>query len=149
MRKYLAQVRTLADKFTSFEVMRVPRTENEKADILSKLAASGYIALGNICVEFLKIFCIESEVIEAMQVDHEPCSMDDIINYLRSGELPEEKKKARQVTQRSARFSLDGENIYKRLYTHPYLKCLRPSDAAYTLQETHEGICEEHLGAKH
>ncbi|XP_077232437.1 uncharacterized protein LOC143869766 [Tasmannia lanceolata] len=148
MRKYLAQVRTLADKFTTFEVMRVPRMENEKADILSKLAAFWYTALGNICVEFLKKSSIESEVVEVMQVDHEPCWMDDIINYLCNGELPEEKKKARQVTQISARFSLDGENLYKRSYTLPYLKCLRPSDAAYTLQETHEGICGEHLGGK-
>ncbi|XP_077217983.1 uncharacterized protein LOC143852483 [Tasmannia lanceolata] len=124
MGKYLAQVRALADKFTSFEVMRVPRTENEKANILSKLAASEYTALGNICVEFLKKSSIESEVVEVMQIDQEPCWMDDIINYLRSGELPEEKKKARQVTQRSARFSLDGESLYKRWYTLPYLKCL-------------------------
>ncbi|XP_077228495.1 uncharacterized protein LOC143861450 [Tasmannia lanceolata] len=114
MLKYLAQVHQLADKFTSFEIMRVARTENEKADILSKLAASGYTALGNIYMEFLKKSSMGSEVVEIMQVDHEPCWMDGIINYLRGGILPEEKKKARQVVQRSARFSLDGENLYKR-----------------------------------
>ncbi|XP_077232285.1 uncharacterized protein LOC143868277 [Tasmannia lanceolata] len=144
----MAQVSTLADKFTSFEVTHVPRTENGKADILSKLAASGYTALGNIYMEFLKKSSIESEVVEVMQVDHDPCWMDDITNYLRSSELPEEKNKVRQVIQRLAIFSLDGENLYKRLYTLPYLKCLRPGDASYTLQETHEGICGEHLGGK-
>ncbi|XP_077215636.1 uncharacterized protein LOC143850257 [Tasmannia lanceolata] len=97
MRKYLAQVRQLVDKFTSFQIARVPRTENGKANVLSKLAASRYTALGNIYMEFLKKSSIENEVVEVMQVDHEPCWMDDIVNYMRSGNLPEEKRKARQV----------------------------------------------------
>ncbi|XP_077215904.1 uncharacterized protein LOC143850547 [Tasmannia lanceolata] len=45
MVKYLQRVRSLASEFGSFEVIRVPRTENTKADVLSKLAASGYTAL--------------------------------------------------------------------------------------------------------
>ncbi|XP_077228501.1 uncharacterized protein LOC143861456 [Tasmannia lanceolata] len=91
---------------------------------------------------------IENEVPEVMQVEHESYWMDEIIEYLHSGKLPETKKEARKVKQRAARFSLDGESLYKRSYTLPYLKCLRPSNAAYALQETHEGICGEHLGAR-
>ncbi|XP_077248002.1 uncharacterized protein LOC143887722 [Tasmannia lanceolata] len=126
----------------------VPRTKNTKADVLSKLAASGYTALANICMEFLKKSSIENEIVEVMQVDNEPCWMDEIIDYLQSEKLPEGKKEARKVVQRAVRFSLDGENLYKRSYSLPYLKCLRPSDAAYALQETHERICGEHLGGK-
>ncbi|XP_077249103.1 uncharacterized protein LOC143888534 [Tasmannia lanceolata] len=108
MIKYLAKVRCLADKFESFEVVRVPRTENTKADVLSKLAASGYNALGNICMEFLKKSSIENEFVEVMQVDNELCWMDEIIDYLRSGKLPEGKKEAYKVIQRAARFFLDA-----------------------------------------
>ncbi|XP_077222201.1 uncharacterized protein LOC143856047 [Tasmannia lanceolata] len=146
--KYLSKVRQLAGKFKNFEVIRIPRTENTKADVLSKLPASGYTTLESICMEFMKESSIEKEVVEIMQVEHEPCWMDEIVEYLRSGKLPEAKKEARKVIQRAARFSLDGENLYKRSYTLPYLKCLRPSNAAYALQETHEGICGEHLGAR-
>ncbi|XP_077241406.1 uncharacterized protein LOC143881940 [Tasmannia lanceolata] len=149
MIKYLSKVRQLAGKFKNFEVIKIPRTENAKADVLSKLATSGYTTLGSICMEFLKKSSIENEAVEVMQVEHEPCWMDEIIDYLRSGKLPEAKKEARIVTQRAARFSLDGESPYKRSYTIPYLKCLRPSNAVYTLQETHEGICGEHLGARY
>ncbi|XP_077219764.1 uncharacterized protein LOC143853954 [Tasmannia lanceolata] len=148
MIKYLTKVRLLASKFKSFEVIRIPRMENTKADVLSKLAASGYTALGSICMEFLKKSSIDNEAIEIMQVDHEPSWIDEIIDYLRSGKLLKEKNAARKVIQRAARFSLDGENLYKRSCTLPYLKCLRPSDAAYTLQETHEGICGEYLGGQ-
>ncbi|XP_077221986.1 uncharacterized protein LOC143855806 [Tasmannia lanceolata] len=148
MVKYLSKVRRLASKFQSFEVIRIPRTENAKADVLSKLAASGYTTLRSICMEFLQKSSIESEAAEVMQVEHDSCWMDEIIDYLRNGKLPEAKKEARKVIQRAARFSLSDESLYKRSYTLPYLKCLRPGDAAYTLQETHEGICGEHLGGK-
>ncbi|XP_077245991.1 uncharacterized protein LOC143885822 [Tasmannia lanceolata] len=148
MVKYLSKVRQLAGKFKNFEIIKIPRTENAKADVLSKLAASGYTTLGSICMEFLKKSSIENEAVEVMQVEHEPCWMDEIIEYLRSGKLPEAKNEACKVIQRAARFFLDGESLYKRSYTLPYLKCLRPSNAAYTLQETHERICGEHLGGK-
>ncbi|XP_077226453.1 uncharacterized protein LOC143859723 [Tasmannia lanceolata] len=148
MIKYLSKVRQLASKLKSFEVIRIPRTENTKADVLSKLSASGYTTLGSICMEFPQKSSIENEAAEVMQVEHESCWIDEIIEYLRNGKLPEAKKEARKVTQRAARFSLDGESLYKRSYTFPYLKCLRPIDAAYALQETHEGICGEHLGAR-
>ncbi|XP_077229946.1 uncharacterized protein LOC143862924 [Tasmannia lanceolata] len=148
MIKYLSKVRQLASKFKSFEVIKIPRTENTRADVLSKLAASRYTTLGSICMEFLQKSSIENEAAEVMHVEHESCWMDEIIEYLRSGKLLEAKKEARKVAQRAAQFSLDGESLYKRLYTLPYLKCLRPSNAAYVLQETHEGICGEHLGGK-
>ncbi|XP_077246080.1 uncharacterized protein LOC143885934 [Tasmannia lanceolata] len=53
MIKYLSKVRQLASKFKNFEVIRIPRTENAKADVLFKLAAPGYTTLGSICMEFL------------------------------------------------------------------------------------------------
>ncbi|XP_077228280.1 uncharacterized protein LOC143861233 [Tasmannia lanceolata] len=97
MIKYLGRVRSLADKFKSFEVVRVPRTENVKADVLSKLAASGYTALREIRMEFLKRSSIDGQSAVVMQIDDEPCWMDEIIRYLRSGELPGEKKEARKA----------------------------------------------------
>ncbi|XP_077251929.1 uncharacterized protein LOC143891180 [Tasmannia lanceolata] len=133
MIKYLAKVRQLFSRFASFEVIRVPRTENAKADVLSKLAASGYTTLGSIHMEFLQRSSIESKAIEVMQLEDEPCWMDEIMGYLRDARLPEDKKEARKVIQRAARFSFSGDNLYKRSYTLPYLKCLRPSDAAYAL----------------
>ncbi|XP_077219788.1 uncharacterized protein LOC143853978 [Tasmannia lanceolata] len=99
MIKYLSKVRQLASKVKDFEVVRIPRTKNVKADVLSKLAASGYTTLGSICMEFLQKSSIENEAVEVMQVEREPCCMDEIIEYLRSGKLPEVKKEARKVVQ--------------------------------------------------
>ncbi|XP_077249319.1 uncharacterized protein LOC143888805 [Tasmannia lanceolata] len=96
MVKYLAKVHQLSGRFASFEVIRVPRTENTKADVLSKLAASGYTTLGRIRMEFLQRSSIEREAAEIMQVENEPCWMDEIIHYLRDEKLPEDKKEARK-----------------------------------------------------
>ncbi|XP_077229969.1 uncharacterized protein LOC143865817 [Tasmannia lanceolata] len=73
MIKYLSKVRQLAVKFKNFEVIRIPRAENAKADVLSKLVASGYTTLRSICMEFLKKSSIENEAVEVMQVEQEPC----------------------------------------------------------------------------
>ncbi|XP_077242437.1 uncharacterized protein LOC143882944 [Tasmannia lanceolata] len=98
MVKYLAKVHQLSSRFASFEVIRVPRTENAKADVLSKLAASGYTTLGSIRMEFLQRSSIEREAADIMQVKNEPCWMDEIIHYLRDAKLPEDKKEARKAT---------------------------------------------------
>ncbi|XP_077222133.1 uncharacterized protein LOC143855976 [Tasmannia lanceolata] len=93
MIKYLSKVRQLASKFKSFEVARIPRTENAKADMLSKLAASGYTGLGNICMEFLKKSSIDNEAVEIMQVEREPCWMDEITITCVVGSFLKERRK--------------------------------------------------------
>ncbi|XP_077228402.1 uncharacterized protein LOC143861359 [Tasmannia lanceolata] len=55
------------DDFTADYALRIPRTENAKADLLSKLAASGCTTLGSICMEFLRRSSIEGEAAEIMQ----------------------------------------------------------------------------------
>ncbi|XP_077219631.1 uncharacterized protein LOC143853785 [Tasmannia lanceolata] len=149
------------DNFTADYALRFGfRASNNEAEYEALLA--GMSLAIQTSAQRLKAYCdsqldanqiqgnssIESKAAEVMQVENESCWMDEIVEYLRGGKLPEAKKEASKVVQRAARFSLSGENLYKRSYTLPYLKCLWPGDAAYTLQETHEGICGEYLGGK-
>ena len=39
-----------------------------------------------------------------------------------------------------------NNELYKRGFSLPYLKCLSLEEAVYVLQEIHEGICGNHLG---
>ncbi|XP_077222112.1 uncharacterized protein LOC143855952 [Tasmannia lanceolata] len=96
----------------------------------------------------MKKAAIETETEELMQIERESCWMDEIIRYLQDGKLQEDKKEARRIIQRASRFRYDGQNLYKRSYTWPYLKCLHPIDATYSLREVHEGVCGKHLGGK-
>ncbi|KAK8935370.1 hypothetical protein KSP39_PZI013007 [Platanthera zijinensis] len=49
---------------------------------------------------------------------------------------------------RAASFTPIDEELYKRSFAGPYLKCLSERDAEYALCEVHQGVCGEHLGGK-
>ncbi|PKU86555.1 hypothetical protein MA16_Dca020001 [Dendrobium catenatum] len=52
---------------------------------------------------------------------------------------------ATRLRRRVANFTIIGDELYKRAFTGPYLKCLPPSEADYALREVHSGVCGEHL----
>ncbi|GKG15342.1 reverse transcriptase domain-containing protein, partial [Tanacetum coccineum] len=55
MIKYLEKVRTLTNNFRMFSIKQVPRSENKKADALSKIASTSFAHLSNqVLVEELK-----------------------------------------------------------------------------------------------
>jgi len=47
-----------------------------------------------------------------------------------------------------ARFVLIDQDLYRRGYTRPLLKCLTPKQVTYVMKELHEGVCETHYGAQ-
>lgn len=75
-----------------------------------------------------------------MKIDPEPSWMDPIIEYLKSGTLPEDKLEAKKLLYHSSKYCLIEDKLYRRLVSSPLLKCLGPTDSAYALKEVHEGI---------
>ena len=87
--------------------------------------------------------------IEGIDVNHvqsEESWMDPIITYIKSGNLPSNPMEARKVKVRSSRFTILNDELYKKGFSQPYLKCLDPEDAEYVLREIHEGVCGNHSG---
>ena len=41
-----------------------------------------------------------------------------------------------------------NDELYKRGYSQPYLRCIEGEEAKYVLEEVHEGVCGDHMGAK-
>lgn len=74
--------------------------------------------------------------------------MDPILSYIKDGQLPSDPSEAKKVRVRAARFTIVNSKLYKRGFSLPYLKCLDPEDAAYVLQEIHEGVYGNHLGSR-
>ncbi|XP_075670112.1 uncharacterized protein LOC142639860 [Castanea sativa] len=72
--------------------------------------------------------------------------MDPILAYIRDGKLPLNLSVARKFRVRSSRFMILNDELYKRGFSQPYLKCLDSVDAMYVLQEIHEGVCGNHSG---
>ena len=71
-----------------------------------------------------------------------------IASYLKDGVLPDEKKAARKLKVRAARFILIKDVLYKRGFSCPYLRCLGNEEADYVMREIHEGIYGNHSGSR-
>ena len=56
---------------------------------------------------------------------------------------------AKQIKKRAARFMVLNDELYKRGFSQPYLRCVEEEEEAkYVLEEVHGGICGDHMGAK-
>ena len=74
--------------------------------------------------------------------------MDPIWDYLVEGLLPNDPKEASKLRTRSTRFTIHRGALYKRGFFTPVLKCIAGRDTDYVLREVHEGVCENHIGAR-
>ena len=74
--------------------------------------------------------------------------MSLILSYWKDGWLPPNLKKAKKNQKWSARFTLLNDELYKRGFSQPYLRCVEEEEAKYVLEEVHGGVCGDHMGVK-
>ncbi|GKC39727.1 reverse transcriptase domain-containing protein [Tanacetum coccineum] len=129
----------------AFSIKQIPRSENKKADALSKIASTSFAHLSKqVLVEELKEKSI-STVLAVVEEEGDTW-MTPIFKYLMDGTLPAEVKKARVVKRKSWRFSIINGTLYKKSFLGPLLRCVGPLQANYVLREIHEGSCSMHAG---
>ncbi|GKV50051.1 hypothetical protein SLEP1_g56766 [Rubroshorea leprosula] len=107
--RYASVVNRLKSRFASFQIDKIPRADNHRADELSKLASSQDINPQR------------STIVETTP----------LINYLQSGKLPEDLSTAKTIKRRAAHFTLLDNHLYKRAASMPLLRCLTPYEAEY------------------
>ncbi|GJU28264.1 reverse transcriptase domain-containing protein [Tanacetum coccineum] len=102
MIQYLEKVKILSSSFKKFSIKQVPRSENIKADALSKIASTSFGHLTKqVLVEDLKEKSINEAKVLAVVEEEGDTWMTPIYNYLMEETLPEEKEKARVVRRKS------------------------------------------------
>ncbi|KAK9049882.1 hypothetical protein SSX86_031149 [Deinandra increscens subsp. villosa] len=148
MALYLGQVKKLMGEFLTCEVMYVPRSQNKKADALSKLASTAFNHLAKeVRVEVLENPSVPvSEVLE-VQVSQETW-MDALVAYFRDEMLPEDKAEARKVYVNSFQYQFQNNILYRKTFLGPLLRCLTMEEALKVTAEVHSGICGSHAGAR-
>ena len=67
-----------------------------------------------------------------------------VTRYLKDGVLPEDKKKSKLLRLKAARYTLYDDQLYKRGFSTPLLKCVNLDQGNHILQEIHEGIYGNH-----
>ncbi|XP_061993662.1 uncharacterized protein LOC133711573 [Rosa rugosa] len=151
MSRYQDLVRDLMRGFKQLSLVKVPREKNSRVDELAK-AASG-------CTEVINI--VKIEVLEGPSIDGnkprrqvmvvESIPNDwrgQIINYLEFGIQPDDPIEARKLRMKAARYLVVKEELFRRSFSGPHLRCLGPSQARLVLEEVHEGSCGAHLGGR-
>ncbi|GJR69623.1 reverse transcriptase domain-containing protein [Tanacetum coccineum] len=135
MVQYLEKVKTLASNFKEFSIKQVPRSENKKADALSKIASTSFAHLSKqVLVEELKEKSIHEKEVLAIVEEEGQTWMTPICEYLTKEILPEDKKKARVVRRKASRYTMINGTLYKKSFLGPWLRCVGPLQANYVLR---------------
>ncbi|GJW44180.1 reverse transcriptase domain-containing protein [Tanacetum coccineum] len=125
MVKYLEKAKSLISGFANFSISQVPRSKNKKADALSKIAE-----------------------VEAIVEEEGPTWMTPMIEYLKEGTLPDDKREASKLRIKARQYKFLEGVLYRRSFLKPWLRCVGPLQADYVIREIHEGSCSMHAGPR-
>ncbi|GKV16373.1 hypothetical protein SLEP1_g27025 [Rubroshorea leprosula] len=147
--RYASVVSRLKSMFVSFQINKIPRADNHRADELSKLASSQDInPQRSTIVEVLDAPSYTDLAAECQLLSTDPSTPSwttPLISYLQSGELPEDQSDAKLVRRRAVHFTLINNRLYKRAASMPLLRCLTPYEAEYAVREVHEGDAQSYV----
>ncbi|XP_071718757.1 uncharacterized protein [Rutidosis leptorrhynchoides] len=140
MQKYLKLLKETAEKFKHFELVQVSRSQNKKADALSKLAALTFSHFQKqVCLEELPNKAIDGGLIVTVIEEVQPNWMNPIIENLRNNTLPEDKNEARVVRERSPMYTIENDILYRKSYYGLLMRCVGPVEAEMIIEEVHSG----------
>ncbi|XP_042441316.1 uncharacterized protein LOC122026652 [Zingiber officinale] len=132
LRLYAEAFKKLKANFQEVVIKKVPRAENQAADELAKLAS------------FILSIIIQQPIDQVALVAHIDrmeglTFLSDwrttLIEFLRAGATPSNQEEAHLLRRRAGRFTLIRDQLYKKDFSRPLLKCVRPEDIEYILQE--------------
>ena len=113
--------------FKRFRIRNIPRTQNQKANVLSKLA---YVAFNHltkeILVEVLEKPSTEEKGVKAIVEEEEDNWMTPIIRCLEEGVWPEDPAEARSLRMKIPQYVMENGVLFKKSYLSPMLRCVGP-----------------------
>nr|GEV58125.1 reverse transcriptase domain-containing protein [Tanacetum cinerariifolium] len=123
--------------------------KNVQVNVDSKLVANQvlgtYVAKEDNMIKYLSIQ--EKEVATMIEEDG-PTWMTHIVDYLKEGVLPGDKKEARKLRLKARQYELIEGVLYRRSFLTPWLRCVGPLQADYVMREIHKGSCSMHAGPR-
>ncbi|KAL0298790.1 UNVERIFIED_CONTAM: hypothetical protein Sradi_6538800 [Sesamum radiatum] len=134
MIQYLNLIRTLCQKFEGFELQCVPRSNNEEAGQLAKLASS-LTTVQNRKITLLtqERSGIEDPANEILVNTSKPCWKDTIETYLTTGSLPADRKEPRIIRTRAPGHN-DKRRIIQERFFATLLEVSRPRKSRLRLK---------------
>ncbi|GKA84420.1 reverse transcriptase domain-containing protein [Tanacetum coccineum] len=74
--------------------------------------------------------------------------MTPIIEYLKDGTLPGDRKEASKLRIKARQYELLEGVLYRWSFLKPWLRCVGPLQVDYVIREIHEGSCSMHAGPR-
>ncbi|RDY02360.1 hypothetical protein CR513_14196, partial [Mucuna pruriens] len=137
----------MASSFDSFVLLHVPRDQNERVDLLAKLASTQKRGKQRTIIHE-KLSTSTIDRLEVLDVGSRTTWMTRIFNYLQNGETPDNPGEALKVVKEATKYTLLGQHLYRRGFSFPLLRCLEDEESAYVIKEVHEGVCGTHIGGR-
>nr|GEY01682.1 reverse transcriptase domain-containing protein [Tanacetum cinerariifolium] len=149
MAKYLMKEKELSACFKEFSIENVPRKQNQKADVLIKLASVAFNHLTKeILVEVLNAKSVEFQEVNAIFEEEGNNWMTPIIKCIEEGIWLEDENEARTLRMKIGQYVMEQGILFKKSYLYPMLRCVGPLQANYIIREIHEGAYGMHAGAR-
>ncbi|XP_016192864.1 uncharacterized protein LOC107633779 [Arachis ipaensis] len=145
LEKYLNLVKNMITDFQTFEIKYIPQEQNCRADILSKFVTYRDDQHSENLVH-LTLTKHSLDMQYVLSMTHEQDWRTPIVHYLKTGTIPEWEP--RSFKRKAHNFTLIGDNLYRRGFSRPLLRCLEENDAKAAIAEIHEGICGHHVGGR-
>ncbi|XP_061363904.1 uncharacterized protein LOC133307411 [Gastrolobium bilobum] len=141
--KYLNRVQEIMADFDEVRVAHIPRGENSRADISSKLASTKNPSNHRTVVQqsITTPSCVM--VITSANDWRKP-----LVDYLENGILPEDHLEARKLVRDATQYAIVNDQLFRKGLHNPMLKFLNSDGAEYVLAEIHEGINSHHMSGK-
>ena len=108
LQKYLIRVKELMEKIDIFEIRHVPREENTRVDILSKLASTKTEGNNKSLIQETPKTpsIVGSSLVSA--IEKSPSWMTPMIQYLMNGVLPHDLVDAKRMTKEASYYTIVG-----------------------------------------
>lgn len=148
MQQYVVKVRALLARFREWSITHIPREDNAEVDALANLGSSTEI-------QGSKSGTVVQLMNSALDIDYYEVNstslvwdwINEIIDYLEHGKLPEEPQASRALCAKTARYSFKKSQLCRKSFQGSLARCLGASKANYVMREVHERICGNHSGA--
>ncbi|XP_043811052.1 uncharacterized protein LOC122723320 [Manihot esculenta] len=151
MQNYLAKVKAieaeLKGRGVTMKYQRIPRKENEEADLLSRLTREELEQLPDeVYIQYVSTPAF-NKTVTVFQVEQNQTWMTPYLEYLKTEKLPEDKGEAKKITARAANYQAVRGTLYRRGKFSPWLCCVSSEEAVKVMEEIHRGMYGAHEGA--
>ena len=142
---YLSKTQKNLEALSWFEIVQVPREANIDADALVRLASGiDEEGEGSIPIEVLTQPYVLRGDVGVVDGTPPPSWMTPLVEFLKRGVIPEDKEEAKKLRSLAPKYTMREDNLFKRVYSMPLLRCLTEVEAKKVLREVHEGVCGNH-----